>query len=436
LLNSNSSLWLRYGLPLLLGKFAYVDFHSQIVSAATRFRNAFRSKPLPAGTSPSPTYTGRGVFGRQAVAWFAFGFAFVTKLLYIIPSLDYSGSARKVTLLAAGLPRERFEVRVVVLGVTAPWVDSLREAGVAVEVLGWKRPFDLLPLMALRRFLHRFQPVVIHAWSQQLLRVLALAGVGATPRIFVSDVLQPGERLTWWDRLWLRNVKCVIAFSAGEAESYRRNGIASQTVPPGIDVAPEPAAASLAIDSLPTGHLILGVGPIEMHKGFRDAVWALDILQYLYEDIQLDVVGEGRDQARVAHFAQAVGATRRVHFLGPIADLGPLWSRASVFWAPSLLGGGVCATLEAMAAGRPVVGTRVPGLNEIIVDGVTGYLVKPGDKAGLARQTRLLLDNPDLAAAMGEAGRRRVVEHFTATRMVHECERLYANSGNYPRNNP
>jgi glycosyltransferase involved in cell wall biosynthesis len=360
----------------------------------------------------------------------------VIKLLYTIPSLDYNGSARKVTLLAAGLPRERFEARVVVLGVAAPWVDSLRDAGVVVEVLGWKRPFDLLPLVALRRYLQRFQPDVIHAWSRQVLSVLALAGAGATPRIFVSDVLQPGERLTWWGRLWLRNVERVVAFSAGEADWYRRNGIAAQTVPPGIDIVVEPPAISLAIDKLPEGRLILGVGPIEMHKGFRDAVWALDILQILYEDIQLAVVGEGRDQARVAHFAQAVGATGRVHFLGPIADLGSLWSRASVFWAPSLLGGGVCATLEAMAAGRPVVGTRVPGLNEIIVDSVTGYLVKPGDKAGLARQTRLLLDNPDLAAAMGEAGRRRVAEHFTAARMVHQCERLYADSGNYPDNNP
>jgi len=360
----------------------------------------------------------------------------VTKLLYLIPSLDYSGSARKVTLLAAGLPRERFEVRVVVLGVTAPWVDSLREAGIVVEVLGWKRPFDLLPLVALRRLLHRFQPDVIHAWSPQLLRVLALAGVGANPRLFASALLQPGERLTWWHRLWLRNVECVIAFSTSETELYRRDGVAAQTVPPGIEVAAKRPAISLAIEKLPEGRLLLGVGPIEMHKGFRDAVWALDILQYIYEDIQLAVVGEGRDQARVAHFARAVGATERVHFLGPIADLGPLWARARVFWAPSLLGGGVCATLEAMAAGRPVVGTRVPGLNEIVVDGVTGYLVKPGDKAGLARQTRLLVDHPDLAAGMGEAGRRRVVEHFTAARMVYECERLYANSANYPGNNP
>ena len=83
---------------------------------------------------------------------------------------------------------------------------------------------------------------------------------------------------------------------------------------------------------------------------------------------------------------------------------------------PSLRGGGVGAALEAMAAGRPVVASRLADLAEIVVDGETGFLVEPNNKAALARQTRLLLDDPQRRRRMGEAGRQRVAEHFRVDR--------------------
>jgi glycosyltransferase involved in cell wall biosynthesis len=101
-----------------------------------------------------------------------------------------------------------------------------------------------------------------------------------------------------------------------------------------------------------------------------------------------------------------------VHLTGPVADVGPWLARAEVVWAPSLRDGGRFAVLEAMATGRPVVASDVPALAELVVAGQTGYLVPPGDKAGLARQTRLLLDQPDLARQLGLAGRQRVSERF------------------------
>jgi glycosyltransferase involved in cell wall biosynthesis len=165
-----------------------------------------------------------------------------------------------------------------------------------------------------------------------------------------------------------------------------------------------------------------------MHKGFREAVWALDILHYLYNDLHLVLVGNGSDRGRIGQFAQSVGASERVHFLGPLNDLTPVLLKSTVVWIPSRIQGGVYATLEAMAAGRPVVATRSAGLDEIVVDGVTGYLIKPGDKAGLARKTRLLLDDPSLAARLGEAGRRRVHDHFPAGRMVSACAKLYSDA--------
>ncbi len=72
--------------------------------------------------------------------------------------------------------------------------------------------------------------------------------------------------------------------------------------------------------------------------------------------------------------------------------------------------GGVNAALEAQAAGRPVVAGKTLALSEVVVDGETGALFPPGDKPALARQTRLLLDDPGRAHQMGAAGRQRVAD--------------------------
>ncbi len=294
----------------------------------------------------------------------------------------------------------------------------------SVEILGWKRVLDARPVLALHGVIRAFEPQVIHAWSRKALRSLAVSGTGGAQRLFYSDLLKPGHPLAFWDRMLVRNAAAVVAFSADEAARYRRNGVAARslvTVPPGV----ESPCAEAVEPPVPNGRFMLGVGPLEMHKGFRDAVWALDILHYLYPDLHLVLAGDGGDRVRIGQFAHAVGATVRVHFLGPVSDPVPLMKRAAVVWVPSREQGGMCVALEAMAAARPVVGTRTGGLDEIIEDGVTGFLVKPGDKADLARQTRRLLDDPALAERLGEAGRHRVLEHFSAARMVRECAQLY-----------
>jgi glycosyltransferase involved in cell wall biosynthesis len=352
----------------------------------------------------------------------------VIKLLYLVSNLAYSGAARKVLTLATGLPPDRYEVRVAVLGPSAPWVETLRRQGITVDLLGWKRSIDIRPILGLRGVAQSFQPRVVHVWSRKALRSFAAARTGKATRLLASNLLNPGQPLALWDRLLARMADAIVAFSTADAERYRRNGVPVDRiviVPPGVETARASAFTSPIPGPLPGGRFILGVGPLEMHKGFRDAVWALDILHYLYDNLYLVLAGSGSDRVRLAHFAHAVGAAKRVHFLGPVSDVTVLLERATVVWVPTLHQGGVGVVLEAMAAGRPVVGTRTAGLDEIIVDGETGFLVKPGDKAGLARQTRLLLDDPALAARMGDAGRRRVLEHFTAGRMVRECERLY-----------
>jgi glycosyltransferase involved in cell wall biosynthesis len=349
----------------------------------------------------------------------------VPKVLLLLPSLDYGGAARQAVLLARGLPREGLDVRVCALGGRAPWADGLSAAGVAVEALGWRRPFDVLPLAALRRLLRSHRPDVIHAWGPVALR--AAAAFRSSAGVLVSAALPPGGRPGVVDRWLLRRAGGVLASGLAQAERYHRLGVAAQrlhVLRPGV-AAPEPGPAASAPGLPPQARVMLGVGPLAPHKGFRDAIWAFDILRFLYDDLRLVLLGEGPGRAALEHFARAAGVAHHVHFVGAVPSVGPWLERAEVVWVPSVRPAGVGAALEAMAAGRPVVASDLPELREAVAGGETGLLFKPGDKAALARQTRALLDDTGLRRRLAGAAREHARKHFGAAQAVRQAARLY-----------
>src|SRR5262249_34892151 len=103
------------------------------------------------------------------------------KILFVVPGLDAGSAAKQLALLAPGLPRDRFEVRVCVLGGEGAFAQRLRSAGVVPEVLGWTRPLDVRSPWRLRRLVRSYLPDVIHAWHPSSLRALAFAAAGRPP---------------------------------------------------------------------------------------------------------------------------------------------------------------------------------------------------------------------------------------------------------------
>ena len=121
----------------------------------------------------------------------------------------------------------------------------------------------------------------------------------------------------------------------------------------------------------------------------------------------------------------ARGTAGRVIQVGFRDDVPRVLARLSVLCLSSHTEGMPNAVLEAMAAGRPVVATRVGGVPELIRDGENGHLVEPGDAAGMARAVDRLLGDPARAAAMGEAGRRRAARDHDAGRLADLLGELY-----------
>jgi glycosyltransferase involved in cell wall biosynthesis len=160
-------------------------------------------------------------------------------------------------------------------------------------------------------------------------------------------------------------------------------------------------------------------------KGIQYFLDAAVILAERFPEARFLVVGDGESRRELEGHAGRLGLGRRVVFTGFRCDVPELLSEAEVCVLPSLSEGLSNALLESMAAGVPVVATRVGGNSEVVEDGLTGLLVPARNPAELAWATGRLLENKNLALSYGQAGMRRVQELFSMERSVRETEHLY-----------
>jgi glycosyltransferase involved in cell wall biosynthesis len=352
----------------------------------------------------------------------------VLKILYLIHRLEPGGVARQLSLLAAALPRDRFEPLVCTLGRDGALAEPLRRAGVGVEALGWHRAFDPGPLWRLAARARDFRPDVVHTLGPLALRVAGLLPALKSYRRIVSAPFFPYEQKSvpgWLDRWLLRRSERIAVFSPREVETCRRSGVSESRLVRLTPAVARTTAEAAALD-LPSGALCVAcVGPLEEVKGFRDAIWSYDILRQVLDNVHVVLIGEGSDRPHLERFVHDTQTAELIHLLGPRDDIPALLASADLVWVPSRARGGVNAALEAQAAGRPVIATRLPELAEVIADGQTGVLIPVGDKVALARETRLLLEDRPRRVQMGEAARRHVAERFPVAELVRRCTDLY-----------
>ncbi len=269
------------------------------------------------------------------------------------------------------------------------------------------------------------------SWGAAALQAFRLTWPARKIRLIVSDILATTKALSWPNRWLLRRAAFVTAWLPSEADRLARQGIPQDKialVPLAVADAcfaeVDPATSTIVPSE---ARVLLGIGPLEPHKGFRDAIWALDILHYLYGDLCLVLIGDGSERRSLQEFSVALQSTNRVHFLGRVPDVTPWLRCASVIWSTSRIGG-TGAILEAAAASKPVVAYRAPGSADVLIEGKTGYLVDCGDKPVLARQTRFLLDDQKLRTEFGSAARAQAKSH-TSDRLAEAFAKLYDGPG-------
>jgi glycosyltransferase involved in cell wall biosynthesis len=178
---------------------------------------------------------------------------------------------------------------------------------------------------------------------------------------------------------------------------------------------------------IPDGSPVIGcIAHLSAKKGQEYLIRAVSILSGKWPGLHCLLIGEGHLISEYRELAQSLGVAERVRLLGYRADAIALMKGMDVVVLPSVAKEGLgLALIEAAFLGKPTIGSQAPGIDEAIMNNVTGFLVPPADPEALACRIDQLLADPPLRMRLGEAGNKRANEMFTAEAMAERMEGLY-----------
>jgi glycosyltransferase involved in cell wall biosynthesis len=167
------------------------------------------------------------------------------------------------------------------------------------------------------------------------------------------------------------------------------------------------------------------IGRMTAVKRTDDVMVAFKRLRDEGVDAVLCLVGDGPDRPGLERRAHELGVMRDTLFLGYQEDVAPFYAAFDALVLPSSNEGTPVSAIEALAAGRPVVATRVGGVPDVVKEGEDGFLVDPGATDDLADRLAQLARDPALRERMGRAGRERVLPRYAVDRLVDDVDSLY-----------
>ncbi len=358
------------------------------------------------------------------------------RICLIIPTLDRHGAEKQLCLLAAGLPRDRFDVHVIALTRTGPRATELATAGIPVHLVGKSRKLSPLSLLRLTRLLKLLRPDLVHTWIFAANCYGRVAARWAkVPQIVAGERcvdLWKTQRHLLIDRRLSKFTRCIITNSTGVVQFYVERGLPAdlfRVIPNGIaPAAPSGITRHEAMQrmGIPDDRKVIGaVGRLWPQKRYRDLICAVDLLGVIQPQVTLAIIGDGPQRDELLRYRDQVTDPQWVRFVGDRDDVPDLLPHLDAFWLGSAYEGQSNALLEAMQAGRPVVVSDIPGNRDLVEHEVSGLVLPLGDTGAFAKQTHRLLSDPDLANRLGQAAANRIASEFTVEKMISRHASLY-----------
>jgi len=360
---------------------------------------------------------------------------------FMTTNLSRAGAQTQLVRVAAQLRARGWRVSVISLMPLEGFAEELAAMGIPVAALDMRR--GVPELRALRRtvaLLREWRPQVLASFMFHANLLGRAAGRLAGVPVVVSSIRNEnfGGRLRERvERATAFLADVVTTNSRIAADGLLRRGV----VAPGkMRVLPNALAAdAFAPDDpearrrlregfgLAAEHFVwLAAGRLEEQKDFPMLVAAVRRLVGAHPSARLLVAGEGPLLEPLQTLATELGVAGRVRFLGFRNDLPALLNACDAFVLSSAWEGLPNVVLEAVAAGRPAVATRVGGVPELVEDGATGFIVPPRDAAALAAaMARLMSLTADERGRMAEVGRSRLAATFGLEGVVDRWEEMF-----------
>lgn len=370
----------------------------------------------------------------------------------IVSGLGIGGGVEWVVYwLTSNLDRDRYRVIVCCLQSLGELGERLRDQGITVLVFNGRSSINLLHIPRnfyviwnLIKLLRREKVQIVHThefFSGSLGRIAAkLAKIPITIlmlhnkdrwkkliHIYIDRIMA-----NWTDKIVANSYSVkefTILYEGLNPSNFTvvHNGIDSKRFSSNL-INRKTKKPELGIEnSTPT---LVIVGRFTTQKGHRHLIEALPAVVEKFPKLKLLIVGDDSPfdvstKEETFHLVDTLGLMEKVVFLGERKDVPEILCAADIFVLPSLWEGFGLVIAEAMAAGIPVIASKIDGIPEVVKDGVTGILVPPKNPDALSNAIIHLLNKPNKAKAMGQAGKERVERYFTVDEMVIRWDELY-----------
>jgi len=379
------------------------------------------------------------------------------RLLEFLTGFGFGGTERQVVNLAGRLDRSRFETRFACTKRWGQFLPDIERHGIPIDefrISSLYKPSTLRQQLRFASSLRRERIQIVHSYNFYANAFAVPAARLAGVPVVIASVRDTGMGDMSSAKLRLHRMVCRVAdcvlVNADAvrdwlvAQGYRHDKI--RVIRNGIDQARfrdvEVGQGLHRELGLPEGApLVVVLARLVPHKGIETFLDAAAEVRHRHPKARFLIVGDifaekrrdgafARDQAywqALAVHCARLGLEDHVVFTGYRPDVPAVLAQATLSVLPSIAGEGLSnSLLESMAAGLPVIATRVGGSSEVIErDGKDGLLVSPGRSGELALAISRVLDDPSFAARLGAAARERVAQHFSLERMVYRTEQLY-----------
>lgn len=362
------------------------------------------------------------------------------KILFVITGLSYGGAETQLVNLATRIKSQGLDVRVISLTSPKAYVQELESVGISVYSLGIVHKFpDPRLVYRMAHIIHTFQPQIVHSHmslSNFLTRV-ACRTVQVPVVICTAHSTYEGGRFR---ELIYRftDPLCDLSTQVSQAglERYVRIKAVPRRkichVPNGVDIERfcpnfETRCRIRKKMEFGTAFIWLAVGRFDLPKDYPNMLRAFVLVAHARSNVVLTIVGNGPLHQDMIRFAQNLGISGQVNFLGTGRyDVAELMNAADGYVMSSAWEGMPIVLLEASATGVPIVATDVGGNAEVVRDGEAGFLVPPKNPKALAdAMIKLMALSEDQRRQMGEVGRQHIETNYSLDRVVDLWKNLY-----------
>jgi glycosyltransferase involved in cell wall biosynthesis len=365
------------------------------------------------------------------------------RIIEMIDKPALGGGQTAVLLLARGLAPEVFEAAVS-SGGGGPLVDEARRRGLRHIPFVVGSRLSLKPVAEILRILEAEKTDILHThggyaglygrWAARRARTPVV--VHTLHGIHYLHYRNPAlRRLSiWQERFLSRTTDALVLVCQSDMALAKNHRLAPRdkltVIPNGLDAPPadnKPSAPDLRAElGLEQGKPVVGtVARLHRQKGIIHLLRAAPRILGAVPGAKIVVVGDGPQGRELRRRAAAPGLEGRFVFLGEREDAGSIMALFDIFVLPSLWEGLPFVLVEAAGLGKPIVATAVDGVPEVIDDGKTGVLIRPGNADALADGVISLLSDKARAAEMAEAARSLIPPRFPLRRTVEQHQDLY-----------